>query len=78
MVKLEGRMNDGGLGFLHVIENARGKGYALSIAVSLIEEVRQKEKIPFAYIEKDNFRSINLVTKLGFVKLENRHWFEIK
>ena len=39
-------MNDGGLGFLHVIENAGGKGYAVSIAVSLIEEVRQKEKFP--------------------------------
>ena len=44
----------------------------------LIEEVKRAGKIPFAYIEIDNYKSINLVSKLGFIKHRNCHWFQIK
>ncbi len=70
--------DDGGLGFLHVLKDKRKKGYGLSITVSLIEEVRRAGKIPFAYIEKDNYKSINLVSKLGFIKCRNCCWFQIR
>ena len=69
--------DDGALGFLHVLNDVRRKGYGLNIMLSLIEEVRQAGKIPFGYIEKDNHKSINLVSKLGFVKQRECHWFEI-
>jgi 8-oxo-dGTP diphosphatase len=69
--------DDGGLGFLHVLSEVRRKRYGLSVMLSLIEEVRQAGKIPFAYIEKDNVKSINLVFKLGFIKHKNIHWFQI-
>jgi 8-oxo-dGTP diphosphatase len=69
--------DDGGLGALHVLESARRKGYGSSITVALIKEVRRANKIPFCYIEKDNDKSINLVSKLGFIWHRNCHWFEI-
>ena len=47
------------------------------VTVSLIEDVRRLKKIPFAYIEKNNVKSINLVKKLGFIRQSNRHWFEL-
>ena len=70
--------DDGGLGSLHVLEEARRKGYGTSITLSLIKEVRRAKQIPFCYIEKGNDKSINLVSKLGFIKHRNCHWFEIQ
>jgi 8-oxo-dGTP diphosphatase len=70
--------DDGGLGSLNVLESARRKGYGSSITLALIKEVRHANRIPFCYIEKDNDKSINLVSKLGFIRHRNCHWFEIK
>jgi 8-oxo-dGTP diphosphatase len=70
--------DDGGLGSLHVLESARRKGYGSCITLALIKDVRRANQIPFCYIEKDNHKSINLVSKLGFVRHRNCHWFEIK
>lgn len=70
--------DDGGLGSLHVLESARRKGYGSSITLALIKEVRRANQIPFCYIEKDNHKSINLVSKLGFVRHRDCNWFEIK
>jgi 8-oxo-dGTP diphosphatase len=70
--------DDGGLGALHVLESARRKCYGSSITLALIKGVRHANKIPFCYIEKDNHKSINLVSKLGFIRHRNLHWFEIE
>jgi 8-oxo-dGTP diphosphatase len=70
--------DDGGLGSLHVLESVRRKGYGSSITLALIKEIRHEKKIPFCYIEKDNSKSINLVSNLGFIRYRNCHWFEIK
>lgn len=70
--------DDGALGFLHVMDHARRKGYGLSIALNLIAEVRKANKIPFALIEPTNKNSLALVNKLGFVKQRNCQWFEIQ
>ena len=70
--------DDGGLGSLHVLESVRRKGYGSNITLSLIKEVRRANKVPFCYIEKDNDKSINLVSKLGFIKHRDCHWFEIE
>ena len=70
--------DDGGLGSLHVLEGARRKGYGSSITLAMIKDVRRAKQIPFCYIEKDNHKSINLVSKLGFIKHRDCHWFELK
>ena len=70
--------DDGGLGSLHVLKGVRRKGYGLTITLALVKEVKRANKIPFCYIEKDNDKSINLVSKLGFLKHRDCRWFEIK
>jgi len=70
--------DDGALGFLHIKKKARKKGYGISIVIALIEEVRKHGKIPFAYIEHTNTKSLNLVKKIGFVKQKDFAWFEME
>jgi 8-oxo-dGTP diphosphatase len=70
--------DDSAIGFLHVLNEVRRKGYGLSITLALVKDILQTGELPFCYIEKDNFKSINMVSKLGFVKHSNCHWFETK
>ena len=70
--------DDGGMGFLHVLPECRRKKYGYNITLLLIEKIRQKGKIPFVYIEKENIKSINLVLNLKFKKHKGVHWFQLK
>lgn len=70
--------DDGAMGFLHVLDNYRRKGYGYQITLALIEKVREKGKLPFACIVQDNVKSINLVKKLGFIEDKKVYWFGIK
>ena len=70
--------DDGGMGFLHVLPECRRKKYGYNITLLLIEKIRQKGKIPFVYIEKENMKSINLVLNLNFKKHKGLHWFQLK
>jgi 8-oxo-dGTP diphosphatase len=70
--------DDGALGYLHVLDEYRRKGYGYQVTLALIEKVRKTGKLPFACIVEDNQKSINLVEKLGFIKDKKVHWFEIK
>jgi len=69
--------DDGGVGFLHVLDDYRRKGYGNSITLSLIEEVRKNGKIPFTYAEESNGRSINLIQKLKFKRHKQIQWFQM-
>ncbi|PLX17593.1 MAG: GNAT family N-acetyltransferase [Marinilabiliales bacterium] len=70
--------DDGAMGFLHVLDEERKKGYGYSITISLIKEIRKTGKIPFVYIEHTNKKSLNLISKLGFIRQKDCQWFEIK
>lgn len=70
--------DDGAIGFLHTLHNYRKKGYAYGITLSMIEKLRDRAELPFAYAEASNNKSISLLTKLGFRKSSTIHWFEIK
>ncbi len=67
----------GAIGFLNVLEDYRGNGYARDITLHIINELRKKGKIPFACIEEDNKKSMSLIKKLGFREDRKIHWFEI-
>lgn len=69
--------DDGAIGFLHVLPECRRKGYARDVTVDLINKARAKGKIPFAHIEEDNSRSMNLATGLGFKEDRIVNWFEL-
>ena len=66
--------DDGAIGFLHVLEEFRNKGIAQDLTYYIIKKVREKNKIPFAHIEENNIKSINLAKKLGFKKFKQVHW----
>ena len=70
--------DDGALGFLHVLEEFRNKGYGINILLGLIQ-MRKKEKRPvFGNIIPGNVASTNLAKKLGF-KLDCRtSWIKLK
>ena len=70
--------DDGGLGFLHVLDSYRRKGYGYSITISLIEAVRERGKIPFTYVEENNHQSKNLIKKLKFTFQKKIQWFQAK
>ena len=69
--------DDGAIGFLHVLESHRKMGYGYQITLRLSEQVRSRGKRPFAYIKKENIRSIKLFRKLGFIEQKQIHWFKL-
>ena len=69
--------DDMAIGSLHVMPEYRRKGYGLDLTVDMINKIRGLEIIPFTYIEPENEKSINLVTKLGFKKQKRISWFEV-
>lgn len=69
--------DDGAIGFLHTLEGYRRRGYGYIVTLSLIEKLRSRGDLPFAYIVESNERSISLLQKLGFIKDNLIHWFEV-
>lgn len=69
--------DDGALGFLHVLDEYRRKGYAKDITIYLAHKLREVNKIPFVYIITDNEKSLNLARNLGFIIDRKVCWFGI-
>ncbi len=67
--------DDGAMGFLHVLEEYRGRGYAQDLTYKMIEYLREENQIPFVHIEENNTKSMNLALKIGFQKDRRIHWF---
>lgn len=70
--------DDGAIGFLHTMDEFRKKGYGYSITLSMIDQVRKNNGLPFANVLPSNNRMINLLLKLGFKENKKIHWFQIK
>ncbi len=70
--------DDGALGSLHVMNDYRKKGYARAILISLINQCRADEKIPFVQVEEKNTPALNLVKSLGFAEDRKVTWIKLK
>jgi 8-oxo-dGTP diphosphatase len=70
--------DDSAIGFLHVLDAYRRKGYGYELTVYLIHQLRQQGKVPFVHIEGANSKSIGLATKMGFQPDRRVHWFEVQ
>ena len=68
--------DDGAIGFLHVLPDYRGRGYAQDITYEMIKGLREANQLPFLHIEEDNTPSMNLALKTGFIKDRRIHWFK--
>ena len=70
--------DDGALGFLHVLEDYRKKGYGLEIMLGLIQMRRNENRAVFGNIVPDNHASTALITKLGFKLDCMTSWLKLK
>ncbi len=63
------------LGFLHVKEEWRRKGFAKAITEALCQDAIELDVTPVVDIFKDNGESLELAYALGFEKIGEGHWF---
>jgi len=64
------------MGFLHVLEPHRRKGYARSVASALVKDILGRGKIPILHVYADNAASLDLTASLGFHKVKRQVWGE--
>ena len=62
------------LGFLHVLEPYRRRGYAKSLSCALVKRVLAKGKVPACHVYTDNEASIRLMEGLGFRRVCLQAW----
>ncbi len=62
------------MGFLHVLEAHRGKGYAQSMGSALVKWILAHGKIPACHVYTDNVASIRLTEGLGFHRVKVQTW----
>jgi len=70
--------DDGALGFLHVLDQHRKKGYAMDVVLALIQQKRKVNKPIFCNIVPENIVAINFVSKLGFQFDRKVSWLKLK
>lgn len=62
------------LGFLHVLESHRGKGYAKTVATAMLKKVFASNRMPVCHVFQDNQISINLSEQMGFRRIKKQVW----
>ncbi len=62
------------MGFLHVLEPYRGKGYARSVSSALVKDILARGKIPALHVKTDNVPSLELTASLGFHRVKKQVW----
>jgi ribosomal protein S18 acetylase RimI-like enzyme len=70
--------DDGSLGFLHVLDDYRKKGYGSDIVMALIHMKLKEKKPVFCNIEPDNLKAIKLVENIGLQFDRNISWLKLK
>lgn len=64
------------MGFLHVLEAHRRKGYARSVGSALVKDILARGKVPILHVYADNVPSLELTVSLGFHKVKRQVWGE--
>lgn len=62
------------MGFLHVLETHRGRGYARAVSCALTKDVLDRGKIPALHVKTDNVPSLELTASLGFHRVKKQVW----
>ncbi len=62
------------MGFLHVLEPHRHKGYARSVSSALVKDIVARGKVPALHVKTDNVASLELTASLGFHKVKKQVW----
>ncbi|MFQ6012270.1 MAG: GNAT family N-acetyltransferase [Thermoplasmata archaeon] len=64
------------LGFLHVKEGYRGRGYAKTVTTATCEKVFARGKVAAAEVFEDNLPSLRLTEGMGFQRVKQQVWGE--
>lgn len=64
------------MGFLHVLEPHRRKGYAKAVSLALVQDILDRGKIPALHVKTDNVASLELTASLGFHRVKKQVWAE--
>ncbi len=64
------------LGFLHVKEGWRRKGFAKDLTDEICKYAAEHDLTPVVDIFQDNVASLSLSKSLGFEKIGENHWFD--
>jgi len=64
------------MGFLHVMEAYRRRGFAKSVGSALAKDILARGKIPVLHVYADNAPSIELAQMLGFRRVKRQVWAE--
>jgi GNAT superfamily N-acetyltransferase len=64
------------MGFLHVLEPYRRKGYARALSSVLAKDILDRGKIPALHIKTDNVPSLGLTSSVGFHRVRKQVWGE--
>lgn len=62
------------MGFLHVLEPHRGKGYARAVSSALVKDILARGKVPALHVKTDNVPSLELSASLGFHRVKKQVW----
>lgn len=54
------------IGFIHVLDPYRRRGYAQSLTSAIVKDVLRRGKVPALHVQMENTASLDLVRKLGF------------
>jgi ribosomal protein S18 acetylase RimI-like enzyme len=66
--------SSGAMGFLHVLDEHRRRGYAQAVTAHLVAEIRRRGRTPFVYIDVSNTASVGLAERFGMVQVEQAEW----
>jgi GNAT superfamily N-acetyltransferase len=58
--------------------DARGRGFARTLTLALMEEIRQRRKTPFLHVRSGNLRAIHVYEGLGFTLRRKLHFAVMK
>lgn len=70
--------DDGAIGFLHVLEEYRRRGYAALILQVMAARLLAAGEMPFLHVEESNTASMDLAVKAGFRRDRRIHWIKLK
>ena len=60
------------IGFIHVLDPYRRRGYALSLTSAMVKDILRRGKLPALHVQTENTASLDLVCKLGFRRLKRQ------
>ena len=64
------------IGFLHVLEPFRRKGFARAVTSAIVHDVLRRGKVPTLHVKTDNAASLELTARMGFSKVKHQVFAE--